>query len=206
KINKFIVKTHKTPMTNLRKLQSLRSGTIDVIALPTSKTLEAEFLPIRFPLMRGLLGYRALLENKDYIKGKPFKSYRFGQGRGWTDVKILENNGFNVVLSQDYASLFPMLNYRRIDFFPRGVSEALNEYKAHHAKFKNIAINKHYMLYYPFVVYFFVKKEDVHLHDSILAALNNFKKSGEFEKYFQKHNGQYVNYIQKIFQAASINS
>jgi hypothetical protein len=61
------------------------------------------------------------------------KPMRFGQGSDWPDTAVLRDNGLQVVTSQNYASLFRMLDAGRFDLFPREVLVAWDE-QAHAAE------------------------------------------------------------------------
>lgn len=103
---------------------------INIIWTMTSKKREDFLLPIRIPLLKGLLGYRIFIirDTDQYIYDKinsleDLKKLKAGQGHDWPDTKILEASGFNVVQSPKYESLFNMLKFKRFDYFLRGINE-----------------------------------------------------------------------------------
>jgi len=88
-----------TPSTQSRIEEEMKSGNLDLMWASTNKEKENEFLPIRIPLLKGLLGYRLLLIRSDdqakfdkIFTLNDFKDITLGQGRTWADTKILEEN------------------------------------------------------------------------------------------------------------------
>jgi hypothetical protein len=72
-----------------------------------------------------------------------------GQVWAWSDTKVLESNGFNVVKVTKFPILYPMLSNRRFDLFPRGANEIQNNYNKIKDKLNNLAIEQNMALYYP---------------------------------------------------------
>ncbi|WP_181263196.1 hypothetical protein [Pseudomonas aeruginosa] len=93
--------------------------------------LEETLLPIRIPIYRGLIGWRIPLvsaANKDILASArtldDLRRLRFGQRQDWADTPILRANGLEVKTSQNYESLFRMLDAGRFEVFPpRGRSD-----------------------------------------------------------------------------------
>lgn len=90
--------------------------------------LEETLLPIRIPIYRGLIGWRIPLvsaANKDILASArtldDLRRLRFGQRQDWADTPILRANGLEVKTSQNYESLFRMLDAGRFEVFPREV-------------------------------------------------------------------------------------
>lgn len=87
--------------------------------------LEETLLPIRIPIYRGLIGWRIPLvsaANKDLLASvrtlDDLRRLRFGQRQDWADTPILRANGLEVKTSQNYESLFRMLDAGRFEVFP----------------------------------------------------------------------------------------
>jgi hypothetical protein len=122
-------------MNEARYLFELKSGhNINIAWSSTSVEKEQEFLPIRVPLRKGLLGYRVALisvDAQDQIDRlqslNDLRQLSVGQGIGWGDVDVYKANGIRVVTA-NYDNLFKMTALHRFDLFPRGVSEVLAEY------------------------------------------------------------------------------
>jgi hypothetical protein len=155
---------------------------------------ESRLLPIRIPLLKGLLGYRICIVNKgdeekfskvkslqDFIK----QGFTVGQGHDWPDTKILRANGISVVESTSYNGLFHMLTAKRFDCFARGTNEPWNEL-ANQAD-KNLAIDRHIAFFYRAPLYYFVNSKQVKLAERIEKGLRAVIADGSFNKLFQNH-------------------
>ena len=182
-------------MNEARYLLELKNGRLLNIAWSsTSIEKERDYLPIRIPLRKGLLGYRILLINKD-LQPKldnvhsidDLKAYSIGQGLGWGDVALYRANGF-MVWESSYDGLFPMTAAKRVDLFPRGVGEVIPEYTHYVKDNPQLAIEQHLLLYYPWPFYFFFNKKDQALHDRVEAGIRLMLKDGAFEDIFNKYN------------------
>ena len=167
---------------------------IDIIWTMTSIQREKELLPIRVPLLKGLLGYRLLLIDKRDAKKfeavktlEDLRAFTAGQGQGWPDVGILRANGIRVVIGRTYDGLFEMLRRGRFDFFPRGVTEAWGELAVRGEL--GLMAEPHLALHYPTAIYFFVSRRDELLADRIERGLWAAIKSGAYEKLFLRHFG-----------------
>ncbi len=159
------------------------------IATMTSEKREQTLQPIRIPLLKGLLGHRIFIirsgDQSIYSRIPSLamlKKLRAIQGHDWPDTEILIANGFKVVTSPDYLSIFDMLQFNRADYFPRGVGEPWTEVKQHADK--HLQVEKTIMLQYDAPYYFFVRKGDKSLYNRINKGLNIIMASGEFDQLF----------------------
>lgn len=186
----------RSGMNEARYLIELGKGErINIAWSSTSVAKEDEFLPIRIPLRKGLLGYRVALIAKekqaqiDAIQShNDLKKLTIGQGIGWGDTKIYQSNGFTVTEAQ-YNDLFPLTANGRFDLFPRGIGEVFDEYAAHKDHNPNLEIEKRLLIYYPWPYYFFFNKQDGALKNRIETGLRMMQKNGSFDALFKKHNG-----------------
>jgi len=151
--------------------------------------LVEQFLPIRIPIFKGLLGYRLLIINKndqskfDQVQSlADLKKLTLGQGRTWGDTHILESAGFKVVKVTKYQSLFYMVDGGRFDAFPRGVHEPYGEIAKHPEL--NLTVEKHLMLSYKMPMYLFVSRESKELAKNIETGLNRAIADGSFDEVF----------------------
>ena len=110
----FVLREAGLPMTELRSMQELESGRGTITALMHGNVADYErrLMPIRFPLDKGLLGYRVFLisgemqSKLDLVRGlDDLHRYRIGQGREWGDVTILRQAGLTVVEGASYEGL-----------------------------------------------------------------------------------------------------
>ncbi len=99
---------------------------VHVAAFAPSEDREAELIPIRIPVTKGLLGFRVCLVKADNL-GKfqdiaslsdwKRKKITIGQGTHWPDTAILESNGLAVIKSSQYQPLFEMLYQKKVRLF-----------------------------------------------------------------------------------------
>jgi hypothetical protein len=163
---------------------------------PPSEELISNSLPIPIPLLKGLLGYRVFLINKDdqekfsaINKLSELKLMAAGHEKSWVDTEILRLNGFNLVLGSNYEGLFSMLKYKRFDYFPRGANEVIEEFDIRRKSFPDMRIEKDLLLFYPYPLFFFVKNNHQELADRITRGLNIMIKDGSFDAITYKYNG-----------------
>ncbi|OKY26035.1 transporter substrate-binding domain-containing protein [Thalassotalea sp. PP2-459] len=183
------------PMVLQRQLKSLDKELIDVVWTVTNQDREENFLPIRIPLMNGLIGYRIAVVNNKHapIFQKKYdlaqlKQLRLAQGRGWPDATILQRNGFNVVETAWYETLYKDTALGLFDFTLRGVLEVYSEFEKFNQK--NIYIDQHLLFKYPSSMYFFVKKANTKLAQQIQQGLEALIENGRFSEllmHFKNH-------------------
>ena len=184
------------PLAQGRALEFLRQGKeVDVVATMTSRERESDLIPIRVCLMKGLIGVRLLLVRKEdlplfeKIKSKQeLKKLLTGQGHDWPDTQILRANGFQLITSPTYTSLFEMLQRKRFDFFPRSVGEIWSE--AENYKKNGIVVEPTIALTYPTGYYFFVSKKNPILAARLSRGFELAIKDGSFEQFFQRYNNE----------------
>lgn len=176
--------------TEERDIENILNGTLSVGWFGASAELEQRMLPIRFPIFKGLLGYRLLMIRR----GEQFRfdkindaaglsALSLGQGRFWIDSKILKSNGLSVVDVTKYEGIFHMLDGGRFDAFPTGIHEAWGELKA----FENLSLDveQRLVLHYPLPVYFYVSPQNTILANDLRVGLFSLLESGEFDAYLK---------------------
>lgn len=186
----FKIKHSNKEMSQGRIISALEQGVeLDVIWTMTSKQRESRLLPIRIPLLKGMMGYRIfLIRAEDQLKFSNIKTLdqlkrlKAGQGTHWPDTKILLSNGLDVVTTVKFELLFPMLESARFDYFPRGINEAWVELQ-HHGD-KRIMVEPSILLKYPAPMYFFVQRSDTALAERIERGLIQSIKDGSFDRLF----------------------
>ncbi|MCC5812005.1 MAG: hypothetical protein JJU06_16715 [Ectothiorhodospiraceae bacterium] len=180
-------------MTQSRAIRSLREeGYVDVIWTMTSMQRERELLPVRIPLLRGLMGVRVpvvRMGEQDLLMRAEdtdaLREFRAGQGHDWPDTAILEANGFPVALASDYESLFRMLQLGRIDHVPRSVAELGAELALYDAHDLTVA-NGPLMVYHA-PAYFFVAPDNLRLALRLEVGLQRILADGSFHRLFRSH-------------------
>lgn len=166
---------------------------MDVVWTMTSKSREQEFLPIRIPIYKGLIGWRvaliqklrreklAELENMGAKTSEAFiRNFTILQGSDWPDREILETAGFSVRHTYYYEKLFEMLGRSRGDLYLRSVVEVWPELVQH--RHYGLDLDPYVLFRYPTAFYFFVHKDNVTLAKIIRAGLVKSIEDGSFDK------------------------
>lgn len=180
-------------MTQSRAIRSLLGGTyVDVIWTMTSPQREQQLLPVRVPLLRGLMGVRvpvvqmddrALLA--DVADPVSLRRFRAGQGHDWPDTAILEANSIPVALASDYESLFRMLGRGRIDHVPRSVAELGAEGALYETY--DLAVGDGPLIVYHAPIYYFVAPDNLRLALRLEVGLQRILEDGSFRRLFLSH-------------------
>jgi ABC-type amino acid transport substrate-binding protein len=202
----FALRESALPMTERRALEELETGsdTITVLVHGNVADYEQRLLPVRFPLDKGLLGYRVFLISSDMqsrvelVRGlDDLRRYSIGQGRGWGDVTILRQAGLNVVEGTSYEGLFAMLAAGRFELFSRSVVEVAEELAREKPAYPALAIEQHLLLFYPLTRYFYVARSPAGdaLARRISEGLERMLKDGSFERMFQAFKSQFEQQI-----------
>ena len=184
----------------------------DIHWLVSNSERESEMMPIRIPLYKGLLGLRIAFVNStkknlmENITGlDELKLLLVGQGRDWMDSRLLNFHQFKLIEASTTSALFEMLNINRIDYFPRSILEI--DWESQQPEASGLSVDQHIALYYPEAVYFFVRKDNIELHDYVLKGLNTAISDGSFQQIFDRYFGETVVRAQldkrRIFQLAN---
>jgi len=184
-----------TAMTQLRVLKELELGHgLDIAWSMTSVARENALLPIRIPIDKGLLGLRVALvaaDRPDALAGvrnlQGLQALVAGQGQDWPDTQILRNSGITVNGVGNYEALFRMLALHRFDYFPRSVMEAWQEMDL--LGQDRLAVDRHLLIHYPTALYFFVRKDNQALADTVRQGLEQALLDGSFDCLFERHFG-----------------
>lgn len=179
--------TEELPQSRL--IEEINLGKVDLMWAGVDPTLESELLPIRIPILKGLLGHRIFIIKKEHqarfdnIKTiADLKQLTAGQGTLWGDTQILKSANIPVITTLKYPNLFYMLEGERFDYFPRAIHEPWSEVTSHPQL--NLAVEKNVMLVYPFAMYFFVKKDNQALHDKLYQGFEMAIADGSFNEMF----------------------
>jgi len=191
--NEYRLEPASVAMQQGRSLRMLTAGKeIDVMWTVTSNEREAELLPIRIPIDRGLIGWRLLLIRQkdaerfaDIHNAAQLAPLYAGQGHDWPDLTVLTSNGFHVTASTTYDGLFYMLARKHIDYFPRSITEVTPELSAH-AELK-LAVESRLLIHYPAALYYFVNKENTGLAATIEEGLQIAIADGSMQELFDSH-------------------
>jgi hypothetical protein len=184
--------SHLTLLQN-RALLELERGTgeVNVVWSMTSIEREQRLLPVRFPLDKGLIGWRIPLvmpatEAKlATVSGlASLRRFSFGQGLDWPDTAILRGNQLNVQGVVQYETLFKMLAAGRFELFPRSLIEIGQEARAHTGE--GMLIDRHIIIHYPAAFYFFVNRDNAALAARLARGLAQIRADGRFAALFER--------------------
>lgn len=159
----------------------------DVFWGVTNQQREQQAYAIRFPIFKGLFGWR-LLVSQDTAKSvdeSTLRRARFLQGQHWPDVAVMRSNQLTVIESGDkIEQMYRLINADFADYFPRNILEIWPEYVKYQ---QQVAIDGDWLLYYSSLVYFFVSHENHELAHSIERGLQLIAADGRFERLFNAH-------------------
>ena len=186
---------HPQPMPQARQIIKLKSGEADVMWSATSDIREQQLLPVRFPLLQGLAGYRVLVINAykqaqfpQSLGKEAIQGFVGVQGKDWPDLAVLQHNGFKVEAAQWslwFHTMFTAVEKGMVDYFPRNVIEVTNDLERH--KTKRIKLEDNFILRYPSYEYFFVSPHKPDLVNRIQIGLLRMLDNGELKTMFEKH-------------------
>ncbi len=188
----------KRDQAQWRTLRQLESGNgMDVVWTFTSIEREQKLLPVRIPIDRGLLGWRLLLIRQQDAERfssittvTQLKALRALQGHDWPDLPVLKHHGFNVIGSTHYFGMYTMLRLKRVDYFPRSITEIQSELARNEAQ---LAIADKLALYYPAPLYYFVHPDRISLAQAIERGLQQAISDGSMRQLFLQHFSSAIN-------------
>lgn len=172
-----------------RLIEDLQLGKVDLLWSGASPGLDENFLAVRIPLFKGLLGHRIFIIKKenqsrfDHIKTlQQLKKLKAGQGTLWGDTKVLKDAHLSVVTTLKYPNLFYMLEGERFDYYPRALHEPWSEVASRPEL--NLAVEEKVLLIYPLAMYLYVNKNDQVLHDKLVSGFEIAIEDGSFDELF----------------------
>lgn len=161
------------------------SGQVHVVGTMTSAEREAQMLPVRIPISKGLIGWRILLlreDRRDWLRevrsARDLQGIRMALGQDWPDLPVLRAAGLEPATVPSYNRLFGMLKAQRIDAVPRSVNEIWSELARH----QGLAADPYLVLHYPAADYFFVHRDNASLAEDIRRGLEAAQADGSFDR------------------------
>lgn len=178
-----------------RALTLIRDNLVlDVYWSVSTKHREADVIPIKIPLLKGMMGQRVFLimKEKQFLFSKQLKEQELqqliaGQGHDWPDLDILLSNGYSATGSSNYSAIIKMLQMGRIDYFPRSVLEVINEQKDFEEL--GVVIESDLMLKYSSNIYYFVSKKRPELAVRVQEGLKIAMSDGSYEALYDEFVG-----------------
>jgi hypothetical protein len=179
-------------ITGSRNSRYLNRGLYDINWMHTTRNREKELIPIRIPLVKGLIGWRLFFIHPDqasrfeHVKStETLKPLIAGLGHDWPDTQILNANGFNTSTTNGRDSLFKMLSHQRIDYYSRSIMEIWEEREIFNTR--GAVIDKNVALHYPTAIYFFVPKRSTDFAALVEQGLEASIADGSFDALFWQY-------------------
>ncbi|MBU3020959.1 hypothetical protein [Aestuariibacter sp. A3R04] len=189
------IKHHPLPMSQGRQIMTLRHKEADIMWSVTTDQLEADLLPVRFPLIQGLGGYRVFVIHKDrqpdFMPNQTLDNIKLMyavQGGDWPDTRILKSHDFRVSSanwSDWYSTMYRGLEEGIVDYFPRNVVEVYRD--LNHHKRPNLVMEQNHLLVYPSYEYFFVGPHLPELRQRLKVGLTRLLETGELARLFNQY-------------------
>lgn len=166
------------------------------------------FVP--FPVYLGVLGYRVCFVS-DQAKSalaeasslSEIKAFLHGQGRGWSDVRVLKHNGFEVKEVDRELRLIRMTAANEIQLFCRGINEIEDEWKQHQG-LPGLHVDTGMALYYPHPRFFYTNKANTELLARLEAGLRLAYEDGSLVALFLAVHGESLSFVnlpqRRLFQ------
>ncbi|MBN8444085.1 MAG: amino acid ABC transporter substrate-binding protein [Gammaproteobacteria bacterium] len=183
----------QTPMLQERALRTIAGNDgVDVFWSLTTLDREQHLRPVRFPIDKGLYGWRLLLVKPGHSSMKiqrlaDLQTWVLTQGHDWPDTPILLRNALQVVTSNNFASMVELVKIGRVAAFPRSAIEIWSEIDQQNLA---LTVEPGVALHYPIALYYFFSKEQEQLAQQVELGLELLRESGEFEAMFQAEFGE----------------
>ncbi|KZN32690.1 transporter substrate-binding domain-containing protein [Pseudoalteromonas luteoviolacea] len=162
---------------------------IDIFWSVTNSRRENMARAVRVPIVKGLLGYRILVINKDNQAKfsnlnhiSQLQKFHFGLRYDWPDHNIFVDNQLSVNEFKTFTGALNMLKSNRFDAIPISILELpdlVSRYQTY--------AEQNLLLYYPSAVYLFVEKSDQALFHALSNGMNQALQDGQFEKLFNQY-------------------
>ncbi|RQP22291.1 hypothetical protein DZC73_24915 [Albitalea terrae] len=170
-------------------------GAVDIVWAMTDIERERNYLPVRIPIDKGLIGWRlALVRQADVQRWHDVRSisalsaYVAGQMHDWPDTAILRANGLKVSTTSNYEGLFQQVAINRIDYFPRSLIEIGDELASHPEL--GLAVDPYLVIRYPTAFYFFVSPHWPDLAVDLTRGMEAAIADGSFDRLFDRYFGE----------------
>ncbi len=154
-----------------------------------------------YPVYRGILGYRtcfmprSLRSKISNVKTEgDLLKFTYGLQKGWSDIAILKHNGFSVVESDTYNSLFKMVAANRFALFCRGANEILVEHHYHH-HLPGFDYDRSMAIYYPLPHFFYGNKSSKKVIERIEEGLRIAHEQGKVIELWDEYFGESVTFV-----------
>ena len=161
---------------------------------PSSPIAMAEAIQIPVDILRGLLGYRICLINRNGSANfdsvtdvASLGKISVAQGLGWPDVDIYEFNNIQPITTNSFEALVSMLAANRFSCLPLGINEINGSLQDYSAKMPMLAIEPNIIIYYDFPIYFYVSAKTPEVAERFKLGFKKIAANGKFERLFLKY-------------------
>ncbi|RKF18694.1 hypothetical protein DBZ36_09850 [Alginatibacterium sediminis] len=172
-----------------------------IVKLSFEPAYNTHFAYAPFPVDLGIVGYRVcftshkLLEDLKKVRTKTdLLKYSQGVGHGWSDGKILQDNGFEIVSISRYENLFRMVAANRFDLFCRGINEVLEEFNSH-LDLDGFDLEQSFAIYYPLPRFYYGHKNSAPLLERIERGLKIAYQNGTLQELWKKHYQESIEFV-----------
>jgi hypothetical protein len=152
------------------------------------------FIYINIPVDFGANSYRICFA-RDELKPQLFnthsidqlRTYTFGAGIGWLDVKILRSNGMTVIEQANITNIIRMTKAGRVDLFCRGFNEIFSEIQ-NEPEMSGLSYDHSFALYYPLPKFLFAHSSNSAILKRIEEGLLLAIKDGTLKELWLREN------------------
>jgi hypothetical protein len=178
-------------------IQHIAAATVPSKANPNGTTvgifgigpeINRRLRPVAIPLVGGLLGLRGLWVNANRLDRfrsvddlEDLRTAVAVQGIGWSDVEILEQAGIRTY-TIDPLYILELLDQDRVDFYPRGISELEQDAALIRRQSRQVGLDRHLILAYPFAIMFYVHPSNERLHRALEKGLRRAHADGSLRR------------------------
>ena len=192
----YVIEPYKTePGAKRQALLISQGDQINLMwASPGTAIASADVNAVPIDILRGLLGYRICLINKD--SKAPFNTVldleslgniRIGQGVGWADLDVYEFNNVPIITGGSFEGMFNMLDYKRFDCLALGADEVVYTFHEKKKQLPNLAMEKNLLLYYNYPIYLYVSAKHPEIALRMEKGLKKLQANGDFDRLFNHY-------------------
>ena len=175
---------------------------VNTVLLTISPDWNDVLLPVRIPVLRGLLGHRLFLVHRPDLDRfsrintlAELSQVSIGSVKHWVDTTIMQAAGLSVVTGTTYDGLFKMMQAHRFETLTRGVHQIDSEMAAIEADPANdIVVEPHLLLHYHLPVYFWFSRDEggQRRAERVQAGLTAMAADGSLERMFEARFGAVI--------------
>jgi len=188
-----LIHTDHSMSSQVRKVALVQSGELDVMYAGTTREMEKQLLPIRFPITRGLIGKRIFIINKKFQPEyseinniEDLRKYSGVLGFKWADKEVLEAVGLEQT-ENIYDDIFQNINSGSRYYFPRGILEAYSELIDKKSTMPNLIVEENILLEYKSAVLFFINPKNIELETVLNEGFRRGYEDGSYTEFLYNH-------------------